>query len=583
MIKISDNKNINKINISSKNTTTQLIKNYSSLSKNLPKINLNQTKSEVKKEKGISITNKNSNATISINSHKKTKQVNPSTTSIKLVRKPVKNNPNVKVSNNPIKNKTIIHPDNGKNIHKKVKEQNLLKKLLKEETKVLKEEGKTKKVSKHIILSNTNINSEKTIEDIDIVKSLIKDINNLNLKNEHINKDKNVIIVGKNGGNYTNVNDAINSIEDARHNNVYLILVMPGSYLGFETKSYVKVSGLSKEQCIFKSKLILAGENSSISNCSIKFNGGDNAIEITDYGSDKIISNVNIEIISEDKDAIGIKSYGYNTYIEYVEIVCAIGSFKSKCIGLDIVKGEQTINNCSIIVKCDDDNSLNEDKELQITGLNIFVDDCNIQNTIVETIGETFKQNTKGFVYGLNVNASCTFKNCTFTHPNIPFYRGVNNNNKNNKYPNCYSDSWYNINIENIGFNNIYKKSLDTNIELFSNNEYLPTDIFVKLKTKGNAILISFMTKLKSLQEYSNNLYFTIYRCNDKDEINIGPEKKVTDINSILTFSFVDIPQPDNYTYKVYYKYIEEAQGDNKINMIGNVHFPRTLTIVELK
>jgi len=134
-------------------------------------------------------------------------------------------------------------------------------------------------------------------------------------KYDHLHGDKQ-IIVSPSGGDFTSIQDALNSINDATANNRYDIIVYPGIYHEtFTTKDYVNVIGQSPSLCIVdydsgdgansdNYSTVYATSTSLIENLTIKSKNAKYPIH-TDFGGayDLFIKNCYLWNQGDDGDA----------------------------------------------------------------------------------------------------------------------------------------------------------------------------------------------------------------------------------------------------------------------------------------
>jgi hypothetical protein len=145
------------------------------------------------------------------------------------------------------------------------------------------------------------------------------------------------ITVGE-GGDYSTITDALNSITDNSASNQYVIKIGPGTYEEQVTmKEYVDIYGSGKNSTIIvssgssadpisgdtSSATVIGANYASIRNLSIQSNSSsDYAIGICNYYVSPTIEDINIYASSSDSNshAIGIYQYSGSTAISSVEI-----------------------------------------------------------------------------------------------------------------------------------------------------------------------------------------------------------------------------------------------------------------------
>ena len=117
----------------------------------------------------------------------------------------------------------------------------------------------------------------------------------------------NQIIVGV-GGDFTDIDSALSSITDNSRTNPYQILLLPGTYGGFDTKPYVDIVGSGVKSSIIETGFLFGdyirlGSYVSLSNMGIKYSGttGSSTIrgavqKLSDTQSEVIMSNIEFEV-----------------------------------------------------------------------------------------------------------------------------------------------------------------------------------------------------------------------------------------------------------------------------------------------
>lgn len=151
-----------------------------------------------------------------------------------------------------------------------------------------------------------------------------------------VKKIKNIRTVAKAGGDYTDVQSALDSISDASSINPYLVLIGPGVYAvssPIQLKRNVTVMGSGEELTIIKgaisstdrvtSTIIFGANDSALKHLSV-LNEGESTYTIAIYnsGDSTIMEHVNATAIG------GMYSYGvYNTFLSFPKMsyVTAVG------------------------------------------------------------------------------------------------------------------------------------------------------------------------------------------------------------------------------------------------------------------
>jgi pectin methylesterase-like acyl-CoA thioesterase len=119
-------------------------------------------------------------------------------------------------------------------------------------------------------------------------------------------KMKNVIIVAKSGGQYTDVKTAIDSISDAGPGNPYLVYIGPGAYTvtsPIQLKAYVTVMGSGRDATLLKgavssdnkfdSAVIRGASNATLTQLSVENIGGDDrSIGIYNNGDSPVLDDI---------------------------------------------------------------------------------------------------------------------------------------------------------------------------------------------------------------------------------------------------------------------------------------------------
>jgi hypothetical protein len=123
-----------------------------------------------------------------------------------------------------------------------------------------------------------------------------------------LKKMKNVVTVAKSGGQYKDINTAIDSIVDAGPDNPYLIYIGPGLYTvtsPIQLKAYVTVMGSGREATLLKgaisttqlisSAVILGADNATIAQLSVENTGGGHySLGIYNYYSSPAMTDITI-------------------------------------------------------------------------------------------------------------------------------------------------------------------------------------------------------------------------------------------------------------------------------------------------
>lgn len=138
-----------------------------------------------------------------------------------------------------------------------------------------------------------------------------------------LKKIKNVVTVAKSGGQYTDIQTAIDSIDDESANNPYLIYIAPGTYTvtsGITMKSYVSIQGSGEETTIITgaisgasygapSTVIIGANNASLENLTVENTGGElSSYAISNTSASPQLHNLTIKASGGSASVVGISN-----------------------------------------------------------------------------------------------------------------------------------------------------------------------------------------------------------------------------------------------------------------------------------
>jgi hypothetical protein len=146
---------------------------------------------------------------------------------------------------------------------------------------------------------------------------------------------QNVIIVAKSGGDYTSVQGAMNTINDASETNPYLVWVAPGVYQERVTmKPWVDIQGAGQNMTTIKSGglseatsgVVVGADNASLRDLTVETDGGNNTsypIGIYLDTASPTIQRVTIKAYNGLNAVIGITIRNSSPLVEEVSITCS--------------------------------------------------------------------------------------------------------------------------------------------------------------------------------------------------------------------------------------------------------------------
>jgi hypothetical protein len=155
------------------------------------------------------------------------------------------------------------------------------------------------------------------------------------------------ITVGE-GGDYTTITEAIDSITDNNILNHYVIKVSPGIFEEqIKMKEYVEIKGSGKNATIIKSvgsdsgvytaATVIGGNDTAISNLSIHcMTSANYAVGIYNSGDSLLIDNLIIIVMTSSVSAetYGIYQYSGSTAISNVGITSSVAGISGNCFGI---------------------------------------------------------------------------------------------------------------------------------------------------------------------------------------------------------------------------------------------------------
>ncbi len=130
----------------------------------------------------------------------------------------------------------------------------------------------------------------------------------------------NIVTVAKSGGDFTDLQEAIDSISDAREDNPYLIVIGPGRYeveQTITTKDYVIITGSGRDVTTLVGKLGTSSiEPSPIIRCAPHTSTTLSNIAVGNYGNDQIHTKFSVAIYCENHAGM---------YLENVDVMAQPG------------------------------------------------------------------------------------------------------------------------------------------------------------------------------------------------------------------------------------------------------------------
>jgi len=176
---------------------------------------------------------------------------------------------------------------------------------------------------------------------------------------EYQNRYPNVIVVAENGGDFTDLASALNSIVDASEQNPYLIKLMPGTYqtgyLGIQMKEYVDILGSGRNVTKIKGSVVNGYSLiTAASHAALR----DVTIENSELGySTKVIECKNISCEISDIDvvstgsSIGINLDNAEADIHNVKISMDGGANNYGYKGISVYNSNVAIKDIDIVVE----------------------------------------------------------------------------------------------------------------------------------------------------------------------------------------------------------------------------------------
>lgn len=134
-------------------------------------------------------------------------------------------------------------------------------------------------------------------------------------------KIQNVVTVAKSGGNYTNVQSAIDSITDASSSNPYLVYIGPGVYTvatSIKMKEWVSIAGSGEKTTILKgansnpkTSVLSGSDNTTLEHLSVVNEGAglSQSIAIFNNGVSPVIQNVTATASGGSSNSSAISNY----------------------------------------------------------------------------------------------------------------------------------------------------------------------------------------------------------------------------------------------------------------------------------
>lgn len=207
---------------------------------------------------------------------------------------------------------------------------------------------------------------------------------------------QNMVVVAKSGGDYTTIQDAIDSIDDASSTNMYVVYVAPGVYTEQVTMTdYVHVVGAQKEAVTvtydatsYDSPVITLADNSVVRDLTISITTTENTSAAAIYNNTGTaeVRNVKITAAAGTLDTYGIYNEGflsvYGTTISVSDTGNAYGIYSSIFVSVQ-------------------DTSISADTAAFAVG--IYSDDANSFGAIAYVVDSTMNVGTTGddSCYGL--------------------------------------------------------------------------------------------------------------------------------------------------------------------------------------
>ena len=149
-----------------------------------------------------------------------------------------------------------------------------------------------------------------------------------------------IIVDAKGEGNFTNIQDAVDSIRGDSENNRYTIILMPGTYTRFSMKNskrYISIIGLDSRYCIVQD------DQANYNRC---------AAEIRTNGT---IANITFKNLATNHTSGGTYPYSYAVHNDYGDSVtvyenCRFYSEGGPGVGMGIYNGSDIVfKNCEFI------------------------------------------------------------------------------------------------------------------------------------------------------------------------------------------------------------------------------------------